>query len=40
MYDNKQLNVKFLTVISFPAFSGLLARLMAAAAAAPDEIPT
>lgn len=29
-----------LTAISFPAFSGLLAKLIAAAAAAPDEIPT
>jgi hypothetical protein len=29
-----------LTTISFPAFSGLLATFMAAAAAAPDEIPT
>ena len=29
-----------LTVISFPAFSGLLPKLIAAAAAAPDEIPT
>ena len=29
-----------LTTMSFPAFSGLLATLMAAAAAAPDEIPT
>ena len=26
--------------MSFPAFSGLFASLMAAAAAAPDEIPT
>lgn len=31
---------KNLTVISFPVFSGLLAKLIAAAAAAPDEIPT
>lgn len=29
-----------LTTISFPAFSGLLATFMAAAAAAPEEIPT
>jgi hypothetical protein len=29
-----------LTTNSFPAFSGLLASLMAAAAAAPEEIPT
>jgi hypothetical protein len=29
-----------LTTISFPAFSGLLATVMAAAAAAPEEIPT
>jgi hypothetical protein len=29
-----------LTTISFPAFSGLFAILMAAAAAAPDDIPT
>jgi len=26
--------------MSFPAFSGLLATLIAAAAAAPDDIPT
>lgn len=30
----------FLTVISFPVFSALLAKLIAATAAAPDEIPT
>lgn len=29
-----------LTTISFPAFSDLLAKLNAAAVAAPDEIPT
>lgn len=29
-----------LTTISFPAFSGLFAILIAAAAAAPEEIPT
>ena len=29
-----------LTAISFPAFSGLFANFIAAAAAAPDEIPT
>lgn len=29
-----------LTTISFPAFSGRLATFMAAAAAAPEEIPT
>jgi len=29
-----------LTAISFPAFSGLLATLIAATAAAPEEIPT
>jgi hypothetical protein len=29
-----------LTTMSFPAFSGLLPRFIAAAAAAPDEIPT
>jgi hypothetical protein len=29
-----------LTTISFPVFSGLLANLIAAAAAAPDEMPT
>jgi hypothetical protein len=29
-----------LTTISFPVFSGLLATLIAPAAAAPDEIPT
>ena len=28
------------TTMSFPAFSGLFASLMAVAAAAPDEIPT
>lgn len=31
---------KGLTAISFPAFSGLLATLIAAAAAAPEDIPT
>lgn len=31
---------KNLTTISFPAFSGLFAILIAAAAAAPDDIPT
>jgi hypothetical protein len=34
-YDNR-----VLTTTNFPAFSGLFATLMAAAAAAPDEIPT
>jgi len=29
-----------LTAMSFPAFSGLFATFIAAAAAAPDEIPT
>lgn len=29
-----------LTVISFPEFSGRLAKVMAAAAAAPEDIPT
>ena len=29
-----------LTTTSFPAFSGLFASLMAAAAAAPDDMPT
>jgi hypothetical protein len=29
-----------LTTMSFPAFSGLFATFIAAAAAAPDEIPT
>jgi hypothetical protein len=29
-----------LTTISFPAFSGLCATLIAATAAAPDDIPT
>lgn len=29
-----------LTTISFPEFSGRLAKFMAAAAAAPEEIPT
>lgn len=33
-------NEKILTTKSFPAFSGLLAILIAAAAAAPDDIPT
>lgn len=32
--------ISALTTISFPAFSGLLATFIAAAAAAPDEIPT
>lgn len=36
----KNQELKFLTAISFPAFSGLLAKLIAAAAAAPDEMPT
>lgn len=29
----------FITAINFPAFSGLLATWMAAAAAAPEDIP-
>jgi len=33
-------NLFLLTVISLPAFSALLAKLTAATAAAPDEIPT
>jgi hypothetical protein len=32
--------VKKFTTISFPAFSGLLATLVAATTAAPEEIPT
>jgi hypothetical protein len=31
---------KILTTISFPSFSGFCATLMAATAAAPDDIPT
>lgn len=38
--DTAKSSLKVLTVISFPAFSGLLAKLIAAAAAAPDDIPT
>ena len=33
-------DIRLITTMSFPAFSGLLATFMAAAAAAPDEIPT
>lgn len=33
-------NLNELTTMSFPAFSALLAILIAAAAAAPDDIPT
>jgi len=33
-------NKKIHTAISFPAFSGLFPTLSAAAAAAPEEIPT
>lgn len=32
--------IKKLTTMSFPAFSGLFAILIAAAAAAPEDIPT
>jgi hypothetical protein len=40
MLDLEGIGTFLLTAISFPAFSGLFATFIAAAAAAPDEIPT